>query len=135
MSDLTDKLLVLLRNDYGADYWSDSVLPAEAAPLARALSAADWEILASLASSQPAAWCARLADAAMSAHDPAASPALVAMLRRPEAEVGVAAAQALIAVGYDWTPAESLLADLDRHIAAGPANPAPLQRLRGRLPA
>jgi hypothetical protein len=135
MSDLTKKLLAVLRNDHGPDHWSGTVLPTEAAPLARSLLEADWQELAAMVPGQSPAWCSRLADVSMSARDRGAFPALVAMLRRREPEVGIPAAQALLTVGYDWTPAESLLADIDRHIASDPGNSAPLHRLRGRLPA
>lgn len=135
MNELMNQLLALLHNDFGPDHWSNAVLPEEAAPLAQALSPDDWQELAAMTPSRTVGWCTRLADAAMSAGHLAAVPALVAMLRRAEPELGVAAARALLDIGYEWSPAETLLADIDRHLASQPHDPAPLRRLRGRLPA
>jgi hypothetical protein len=135
MGSQSEQLCALLQSDYNPDYWSDVVLPGEVAPLARSMTAADWQELVPAVAEQAIGWCKQLADAARYTGNAFASPPLVAMLKREEAEAGAAAATALLEIGYVWTPEESLVADLDRHIGSAPAGTAaPLQRLRCRLP-
>jgi hypothetical protein len=136
MGSRSEQLRELLQSEYNPDYWSDVVLPREAAPLARSMTPSDWQELVPAVAEQSLGWCARLADAARYTGNDFASPPLVAMLQREEAEAGAAAAGALLEIGYVWTPEESLVADLERHIRSAPADiAAPLQRLRCRLPA
>lgn len=135
MTDALNDAISLLDPDYGVDFWSDQVMPLEVAPLLRTLGPAEWDALAARCRDKPAGWCRRLAQASALTDDEAAARPLVAMLKRPEPELGAAAAAALLAIDYQWTPGESLLADLQRHLASLPdARGDPIRGLLARLP-
>jgi hypothetical protein len=115
-----DELLELLEPNYGRDFWSDQVLPLEVGPIMNRLGQDDWGALAGLCETRPAPWCVRLAQASQLCDNDGPFRALVAMVRRPDPEIGRAAAEALVQLGYEWNPEEKLTADLRRHLAQSP---------------
>lgn len=130
-----DSLLKILEPDYNPDYWSDVIRP-QAASLLDGLSADEWDRLLDVWRSKPSSWSIRLVDASLLSEKPRATAFLVTMLKHPSADVGAAAAEMLLEKNYQWTPTESLLSDLNRHLGhATDAQAEPIRRLLSRLPA
>ncbi|KAA3659662.1 MAG: hypothetical protein DWQ04_21640 [Chloroflexi bacterium] len=134
MEDKLEKLNQVLTPDYNSDFWSDQV-KSEAGILLDTLQEDDWTHLLNTWQSKPAAWCIRLVEASLLSEKPRIIRLLVALLKRPEAQVGAAVAAMLLEKDYQWSPEESLLSDLERHLTLASQNKDSIQRLMSRLPA
>lgn len=133
--DTLGQVVAVLGYDYSPDFWYDQA-KGEVGALLDQLDDAQWAQLAALAPDQPAAWRIHLVEACLHTEQPRAVRLLVELLAAPEPEVGAAVAEMLLEKNYRWTPAESLLADLHRHLRNAPPDArAPIQRLIDRLPA
>ncbi len=134
MEGRLEELDRLLTPEYNPDFWSDSVRT-EAGALLDALQEGEWDHLLEMWHAKAASWCVRLAEASLLSDKPRVIRLLVALLKRPEAEVGAAVAAMLLEKDYQWSPDESLLADLERHLDQCGGEQQPIQRLMSRLPA
>lgn len=133
--DTLAQVVAALGYDYSPDFWYDQA-KGEVGALLDQLDDAQWARLAAMAPAHSPAWRIHLVEASLHTEQPRAVRLLVKLLAAPEPEVGVAVAEMLLEKNYRWTPAESLLADLHRHLqAAAPDARAPIQRLLDRLPA
>ena len=115
MDSKFEQLVSILEPDYNPDYWED-VVKVDAGVLLDTLQDDEWERLLNTWQSKPATWCVHLVEASLLSDKPRVMPLLVAMLKRPEGKVGGAVATMLLEKGYQWSPEESLVADLQRHL-------------------
>lgn len=129
------KLIDLLEPDYNPDFWNDEII-SDAGMLLDRLQEEEWTRLLGTWKRKPTGWCVRLVEASLLSEKSRVIGLLVSMLKRPEAEVGAAAAAMLLEKNYQWSPEESLLPDLKRHLEhASDLQAGPLRRLLSRLPA
>ncbi|MBD2767939.1 hypothetical protein IC235_08535 [Hymenobacter sp. BT664] len=96
---------------YGLDQWSDDAID-HAAELLDGFDEADWHRLERTWRDRPSAWQVRLADAVFGSDKPRVIDLLCQMLKSPEVEVALAAAESLEAKDDVWTPDASLRAVL-----------------------
>ncbi|HEY0174251.1 MAG TPA: hypothetical protein VGB98_24760 [Pyrinomonadaceae bacterium] len=105
-----------LATDYNVNVWSDDVV-LYAGQLADGLSDEEWAELERVWRDRPAAWQAKLAEAVFSSPKPRVVGLLVEMLKSPETEGALSAAEHLAAKDDVWTPDESVRGDLERLLA------------------
>ena len=113
------QLVDALRPDYSPDYWADEVDVNIGLALA-ALSDEEWPRLASAIATEPPGPRVRLAEALRHTPSDRATELLVALLRSPEPEVGIAATKSLFEQYRFWLPDVSLSDELQRHLNAAP---------------
>jgi len=89
-----NKLDQCLAGGYNDDLWSDEIV-LRAAGMADGLDDADWAHLRSAWNDKPETWQVRLADAVFESKKPRVVALLCDMLRSPNDQVAVAAAQSL----------------------------------------
>ena len=105
--DTFDELDRYLAVDYSPNLWSDDAID-RATELLDGLSEADWHRLERTWKDRPIAWQVRLADAVFGSDKPRVIDLLCQMLKSPEVEVAIAAAESLEAKDYVWIPDTSL---------------------------
>lgn len=133
--DTVERLVQDLGKDYAPDYWYDHAI-VEAGKVIDELDDVQWLRLEEVWREQPANWQIHLVEASHRSEKPRVVRLLVKMLASPDARVGAAVAEMLLEKNYRWSPQESLLADLERHLQlASPEGQVPLRRLLSRLPA
>ena len=97
--DTFDELDRYLTVDYSPNLWSDDAIDC-ATELLDGLSEADWHRLERTWKDIPIAWQVRLADAVFGSDKPRVIDLLCQMLKSPEVEVAIAAAESLEAKDY-----------------------------------
>jgi hypothetical protein len=135
MMDTVERLVQDLGRDYTPDYWYDHA-KFEAGKMIDELDDEQWLRLEKIWREQPVNWQIHFVEASHLSEKPRVVNLLVKMLASPEAQVGSAVAEMLLEKNYRWSPQESLLADLERHLRlASPEEQVPIKRLISRLPA
>jgi hypothetical protein len=102
-----DELDQYLGVDYNVNLWSDDAID-HATELLDGLNEVDWNRLERTWKDRPVAWQVRLADAVFGSDKLRVIDLLIQMLKSPEIEVAIAAAESLEAKDYIWTPDLSL---------------------------
>jgi hypothetical protein len=105
-----------LAGDYNINSWSDDVI-LYAAELADGLSEDEWSQLERAWRERPAEWQVRLAEAVYPSEKSRVINLLTQMLKSPETEVALTAAEHLAAKDDVWTPDASVRDDLEKLLA------------------